>query len=184
MEIRSIQTVVDLRRPRSVLSPRAEVFDSPTAGKGIYAVSPIAAGELVAIWGGGVMTYDELMALPDEVNGYAVQIWEDLFVGPRAVEEIEPSDYFNHSCDPNCGLKGQLVVVARRDIAPGEELTYDYGTTDAMGPPMVCTCGTAKCRGMVTSDDWRDPAFRARHEGYLSAWIEELVRREARSGNR
>jgi hypothetical protein len=144
----------------------------------VFAVSPIAEGELVALWGGGTMTYAELMALPAELNGYAIQVWEDLFVGPRSATEVEPSDYFNHSCEPNCGLKGQIAVLARRGIAPGEELTYDYGTTDALGPPMDCDCGAASCRGRVTSDDWRSAGFRARHRGYLSAWIEELIRRE------
>ena len=36
----------------------------------------------------------------------------------------------NHSCGPNCetqNIRGHIWVVACRDIAPGEELTYDYG---------------------------------------------------------
>ena len=36
---------------------------------------------------------------------------------------------WNHSCEPNCYLHTEgmkAFVMARRDIAPGEELTYDY----------------------------------------------------------
>lgn len=170
---------LDLRRPRSYLTPKAEVRPSALGGQGVFAREPVAAGELVAIWGGGWMTYDELMALPDEVNGYAIQVWDDLFVGPRSLAEVEPSDYINHSCEPNCGLKGDTVVVARRELRLGEELTYDYGTTDALGPAMICRCGSAACRGEVTSEDWRDPAFRNRNAEYLSAWVQELIRRDA-----
>lgn len=36
--------------------------------------------------------------------------------------------YTNHSCDPNIGLQGQIVFVAMRDIAAGEELTHDWGS--------------------------------------------------------
>ena len=169
-------------RRRSYLTPKAELRPSPLGGTGVFATTAIAAGELVAIWGGSLMTYDELMALPDEVNVLAIQLWDDLFIGPRSLAEAESSDYVNHSCEPNCGLRGNTVVVARRDIQPGEELTYDYGTTDALGPDMGCRCGTPSCRGVVRADDWRDPAFRARHAGYLSAWIQELVRREHSRG--
>src|SRR5262252_6722388 len=38
--------------------------------------------------------------------------------------------YMNHSCWPNAKpvvRKGQIVLVALRAIAPGEEITYDYG---------------------------------------------------------
>ncbi|MHB1006157.1 MAG: SET domain-containing protein [Chloroflexota bacterium] len=165
-------------RPRSFLTPKAEVRPSSLGGNGVFARDVIAAGELVAIWGGGWLAFGELMALPDAINGYAIQVWDDLFVGPRALDEVEPSDYINHACEPNCGLKGDTVVVARRHIRSGEELTYDYGTTDALGPPMPCRCGSAGCRGRVTSDDWRDPSFRRRNAGYLSAWVQELVKRE------
>ena len=38
--------------------------------------------------------------------------------------------YINHSCWPNAKpvtRKGKIVIVAQRDISPGEEITYDYG---------------------------------------------------------
>ena len=37
--------------------------------------------------------------------------------------------FINHSCDPNCeteDMSGRIFVVAIRDIAAGEELTYEY----------------------------------------------------------
>lgn len=40
------------------------------------------------------------------------------------------SRYINHSCKPNCQafIKGQRILIyAKRNIAAGEELSYDYG---------------------------------------------------------
>lgn len=64
----------------------------------------------------------------------------------------------NHSCDPNTWLEG-LDVVARRDIALGEELTMDYCTF--CGPTMAafdCGCGSSGCRKRITGEDCRGPA--------------------------
>lgn len=36
--------------------------------------------------------------------------------------------FMNHSTHPNCGLNEKEVVVAKRLILPGEELTEDYRT--------------------------------------------------------
>jgi hypothetical protein len=68
--------------------------------------------------------------------------------------------------------------VARRTIAAGEELTYDYSTSDTLGLEMTCVCGTAKCRGTVHGDAWRDPGFRSRNSQYLSLYIQELIAAE------
>ena len=46
--------------------------------------------------------------------------------------------FLNHSCEPNVGVQGQIVFVAMRDVAAGEELTLDYGTIDHDAEPMAC----------------------------------------------
>lgn len=64
----------------------------------------------------------------------------------------------NHSCDPSCliavhwpqdtGRALSATLVARRDIAPGEELTWDYAQTEAYSiAAPECRCGSANCRG-------------------------------------
>lgn len=57
--------------------------------------------------------------------------------------------YFNHSCRPNAesDVKGhKVIIVARRKIKPGEEITYDYGKDyfDIFLKPIGCKC--PKCR--------------------------------------
>jgi len=163
------------RVSHSYLTPKATLRASTLGGQGLVAVAPIPRHELVAIWGNRIMTTVEMWALPENLQDFPVQLWHDQFVGPMADDEIEPVDYMNHSCAPNCGVRGSVVVVARRDIAVGEELTFDYGTTDTDRWTLECGCAAAACRGRMTGEDWRVPEFQARNAGYLSLYIEELI---------
>lgn len=66
----------------------------------------------------------------------------------------------NHSCDPNCGIRmnsgGAPDLVARRAIALGEEITFDYAMRNYSVEqfPARCRCGASLCRGSVTG--WKD----------------------------
>ena len=59
--------------------------------------------------------------------------------------------YINHSCDPNTFMRctpTRAEFYARRAIAPGEELTVDYGWSHHEGK-LRCRCGAKKCRGWI-----------------------------------
>ena len=76
--------------------------------------------------------------------------------------------FINHSCDPNCeteNIDGRIWVVATRDIAAGEELTYEYNLHDSDDDDADCHCGTQKCRGtMFSEDEIKRRARKARHK--------------------
>lgn len=66
----------------------------------------------------------------------------------------------NHSCAPNCealNFRGRIWIVARRDIAPGEELSYDYCFDLELWRDHVCRCGAKECVGFIVkkSQRWR-----------------------------
>jgi SET domain-containing protein len=64
--------------------------------------------------------------------------------------------FINHSCDPNCeseNMDGRVYVVAIRNIAAGEELTYEYNLHDSDDEDQNCYCGAKKCRGTMFSED-------------------------------
>jgi uncharacterized protein len=64
--------------------------------------------------------------------------------------------FINHSCDPNCeseNFDGRIWVTAVRDIAAGEELTYEYNLHDSDDDDADCHCGAASCRGTMFSED-------------------------------
>ena len=86
------------------------------------------------------------------------------------------ADWVNHSCDPNAGLVGQIVLVALRDIKVGEEICFDYATSD--GSPydeFECGCGSRLCRHHVTGDDWKLPELQKRYEGHFSPYIQRRI---------
>jgi SET domain-containing protein len=62
--------------------------------------------------------------------------------------------FINHSCDPNCeseDVDGRIFVMAIRDIAAGEELTYEYNLYDSDDAEGDCYCGAKQCRGTMFS---------------------------------
>jgi SET domain-containing protein len=71
-----------------------------------------------------------------------------------------PARHINHSCAPNCEAQAggdRIWIVAVRDIAPGEELTYDYGFDYAEGWDHPCRCGAPECAGYIVNraQRWR-----------------------------
>jgi hypothetical protein len=85
-----------------------------------------------------------------------VEYRQRFVVARRRVEIARRSDDVparcgNHSCDPNLVLADATTLVARREIAAGEEITSDYATmTNNPSWRMTCNCGAADCRRVVT----------------------------------
>jgi uncharacterized protein len=166
--------------PLSYFSQKVEVKTSPIHGKGLFALEPISTGEIVCVKGGHVFTREQLRDVNALLGPAEVQVAEHLFIGPLTVEERESSMIFsNHSCDPNIGVKGQIVFVAMRDIAPGEELTHDWATTDDDTYEMECACKARNCRGIITGQDWRKKELQKKYRGFMSSYLEEKIARES-----
>lgn len=140
---------------------------------GVFARERIEAGEVLAVFGGDVMRLVDVVDLPSERRRLALQVDDDAFL----VSGCEgPADWVNHSCEPNAGLRGQVVLVALAPIEPGEEVCYDYAMSD--GSPydeFGCRCGAPSCRGRVTGEDWRRPELQIRYAGYFSAYLAERI---------
>ncbi len=71
-----------------------------------------------------------------------------------------PARRINHSCGPNCetqNVRGHIWVVALRDIAPDEELNFDYGFGFSEWQEHPCRCGAQECVGYIVnaSQRWR-----------------------------
>ena len=165
--------------PLSFRSPKTRVAESRIHGRGLFAVSDIAAGEIVAVKGGHIITRAVLRELTPRLGPAEVQIGDDLFICPVTEEEREGSMIFsNHSCEPNIGVRGQIVFVAMRDIRAGEELTHDWAMTDDDDSSTECRCGARSCRGTITGRDWRRPELQARYGDYFSAYLLEKIRRQ------
>jgi uncharacterized protein len=144
-----------------------EVVHSSIHGYGVVARRPFRPGEVVTR-GDGVLyhaadDFDDTYALVLPCADGGPAFAADAAADGDAVffyDLVDQSRWINHSCDPNTRVDGRWDAeagivrtwwTALRDIAPGEELTYDYAfTADAAEP---CACGAARCRGVIVDPD-------------------------------
>jgi hypothetical protein len=164
------------RHALSHLSPKAAVKSSPIHGRGLFAIDEFQRGEIVCVKGGYVFTRATLAELAPVLGPAEIQIADDLFIGPLSADEREGAMIFsNHSCDPNIGVQGQIVFVALRPIAPGEELTHDWATTDDDDYSIPCRCGSKDCRGTITGKDWQNEELQRRYRGMFSWYLQQKI---------
>jgi hypothetical protein len=165
---------------KSWVSPKAQKgMSSPIHGKGLFAINAIKQGELVAVKAGHIIDKLQLAKLKNSKNIPALQISDGLYVGPQAKNEFDDSlIYFNHSCEPNLGLAGNIMLVAMKDIVPGEELTADYAmfVTDP-NYSLQCNCKALSHRPVITGDDWQIPTLQRKYAGYFSWYIEQKLKK-------
>ena len=163
----------------SYLSPKTEVRESEIHGRGLFATSDIAKGEVVAVKGGHIVDREMLRReITPKLGPVEIQIGDDLFIAPVTDDERELSMlYSNHSCDANIGMRGEITFVAMRDIRAGQELTHDWCVTDDDDYSASCKCGSAKCRKKLTGKDWQRPELQKRYAGYFSAYLAEKIAR-------
>jgi SET domain-containing protein len=162
------------KQPSSFLSSKLE--GRPKAegnGNGIFALRSIKKGEMIAVFGGLVYEWDTFIHLPDRDRSLCIQVEDRHFLVPRPIGE---GDYVNHSCNPNAGLSGQIVLVAMRDIRPGEEVCFDYAMSDTMPyDEFECSCGGPNCRGHISGNDWQRPELQKRYAGYFSPHVQRRI---------
>ncbi len=159
---------------QNFLTSLAESFDTPPHGFGSRAISVIPAGTSVATFGGTALTRVDFAQYEAERRSRSLQVNTNLiFLGPPS---REPGDSINHSCEPNCGMRNATTIVAMRDIAVGEELTFDYAMSDASDyDEFDCNCGTTLCRGKVRADDWQLESLRHKYKGFFSPYIQRKI---------
>lgn len=149
-------------------------------GAGVYTTSPIAKGTLVVEYTGPrlrVKETDGLYAEGDVTYLFGMQ------GGKTIIDGFGMAAFVNHSCDPNCEsdqIKGKVWIVAIRDIAAGEELTYDYNIYDAEpGEDASCRCGAPNCRGTMLCEEEV-----ARHKRILQQRKRRALQRKQRKPHR
>jgi hypothetical protein len=159
---------------QNFLTPLAVPFGTPPHGFGSRAISVIPAGTSVATFGGTAMSRVDFSQYEADRRSRSLQVDTNvIFLGPPS---REPGDSINHSCEPNCGMRNATTIVAMRDIAVGEELTFDYAMSDASDyDEFDCNCGTSLCRGRVRADDWRLDTLRHRYKGFFSPYIQRKI---------
>ena len=118
----------------------------------------------------------------EEDGDYGLQIDEEFVINAfdQEAPELEEAFFFNHSCSPNAGIKGQIFLVAMKDIEPDQEVVFDYAMCLHVveGLPsyrLQCLCGAANCRKVITDGDWLIPELQKRYDGYFSWYLQDKI---------
>lgn len=149
-------------------------------GLGMFAKERIEEGEIVCVKGGNIISkknFDELSVI---VQQHAMQIEDQIYLGPISESEIERNSMFlNHSCNPNLGIKGQIVFVATRNVDVGEELSIDYAmmyANEIACLPLSCKCGSSECRGEIAHTDWQNAELQEKYGEFFVDFIVSKIK--------
>jgi SET domain-containing protein len=145
-------------------NPGIEERMSRIHGRGVYALKPFRAGERIIELLGERISAEEsdrrAELLPE--NGHTFFFWVDDDLVLDCGVNGNSARYINHHCEPNCEAvieDDRVFIDAIRDIAPGEELTFDYnlcwyGTeTPEELALYACRCGAERCRGTMLAPE-------------------------------
>jgi uncharacterized membrane protein YeiB len=107
----------------------------------LYAVQSFATGDVVFPLEGDLVR---------QATRFTIQIGTNEHLDPVS-DFVSPWGSLNHGCDPNVAIDiPRRVIVARRPIAAGEQLRFDYNTTEwELAEPFDCHCGAPWCVGVA-----------------------------------
>ncbi len=107
--------------------------------------------------------------ITDKANRFTVQI------GRNTHTHVGKLAALNHSCDPNVILDTKkMIMLARRDIEKGEELSFFYPSTEwEMQAPFICICGASNCIHVVAGARFLPLSTLEGH--YLNPHIREMM---------
>jgi len=154
---------------------KVTITKSPIHGNGVFAKYKIKKGETAFIIKGkfvkwSVTNQKESFYGPDWIG-----ISDNTWIDPQGAAK-----FINHSCDPSCGIKGRLKVVALRDIQKGEELTVDYSITEIDKLwYMKCHCGAKNCRKRIHSIQFLPKKLYNRYIPYIPTYFKKVYTESA-----
>jgi hypothetical protein len=120
---------------------------------GCYTTTPIRKGTRVAEYDGPRLSKDQAdTCYGDSIITYLFGLGD----GSMVIDGHCTAMFINHSCDPNCETceeDGRVWITAIKNIAAGDEMTYDYCLYDGGDDEAICNCGAQKCRGTMYSKE-------------------------------
>ncbi|XP_055308486.1 histone-lysine N-methyltransferase NSD3-like, partial [Sitodiplosis mosellana] len=140
-----------------------QVKMTKSKGWGLFAKEKIPAGKFIIEYMGEVIDSVEFdqrfnrAKVNKDDNYYFLTLGQNMYIDGAVYGN--DARFINHSCDPNVAPnkwtvhsngQGQIRIgfFARREILPGEEITFDYNW-GKKNMQTVCQCGSQKCRGHI-----------------------------------
>jgi hypothetical protein len=98
-----------------------------------------------------------------------LQIGNNQWIAPH---RNNPGWYINHSCNPNSGLRDSVKIVAMKNIRKGEEVTFDYSTSESEnGWYLICHCNKKNCRRIIRSYGFLSAELKQKYRDYISDFL-------------
>ncbi len=159
------------RSRRRVAKPKRKTFrrfavrHSPIHGRGVFALTHIPKRTRLIEYTGERISHEEADRRHADEHEYSPHtmlftVNDDIVID--ATRRGSSARWFNLSCSPNCEVADEddrIFIHTRRDVRPGEELTYDYNLQ--LGEPHTkqakrenpCYCGSRRCRGTLLGEE-------------------------------
>jgi SET domain-containing protein len=150
------------------MSRRIQQRRSRIHGNGVFAAAAIAAGTRLIEYKGLRRTHEDA----DERYGdsldtghtFLFTLNDDFLIDANVGGNV--ARWINHSCAPNCQAvleedaggdpqRDRVFIESLREIAAGEELSYNYGIrlsvphTARLKKQWACRCGAVECTGTM-----------------------------------
>ena len=139
------------------IHPELYTAASSVDGTGLHTRSKLPQGTVLIRFGGRLLSAD--LRYDDSVlPGTAVGVSESTVLAEPMGSTRDPSDFINHSCDPNLGMLDAISIHTVKDVAPGSELYCDYAYWETSASYVMkrrCRCQAIQCRGTITGLDWQ-----------------------------
>lgn len=136
---------------------RVHVGPSRIAGQGLFAAQNIKQDTKIIRYIGEKITHEESDRRLAAGNVYIFGLDERYAIDGDVPKNT--ARFINHSCAPNCHTEqfgNTIWIIAIRDIAAGEELTYNYGYEVNDEPAEPCHCGAKPCCGYILGAQYWD----------------------------
>lgn len=132
-----------------------EVRQSGIEGSGAFATRPLGHEETVAEYVGERLPKAESSRRQQAGNPFIFTVDEEIDIDGDV--PWNPARFINHSCMPNCEAvldEGRIWIVTCREIAAGEELTFNYGYDLSEYHDYPCRCGSPECVGYIVAAEF------------------------------
>jgi len=156
--------------PLSTDHNAVEVRPNGQLGLAVFATEDIPSGATIAVFTGERYKSETALGLPEIMRDHAIQVGkQDYVFGHKGL-----AHRLCHSCDPNCGIRNLTEIFAVREIAAGEQITWDYRCSENSDWVLEeCLCGAERCTGSVKNHDSLPQDIKAEYvaKGMVSEWI-------------
>src|SRR3989338_7851886 len=165
---------------RTWVSAKLVSGKSSIHGNGVFTKEKIVRSEKLMEFGGNLISKEQALSGNYRSRSVWVVAPDHYFALPNTDTRESLDEHLNHSCDANAWLSDEITLVAKRVIEVGEEITLDQGTwnfedsayTDNKEP---CSCGAARCRHILTENDWKIPDVQERYRGHFHPLLQKMI---------